>query len=126
MDLGEQRMLKKILGVPVHELGEFDPRDPDVAAAMVWLAMHRNRGHNRIITIEMVEGIHPADIEVVTEPGDEETEEAEDAEAGPPPNASVETPPGDSPSHGNGGPPSGSETTPVTSGHLNYSTGSPQ
>jgi hypothetical protein len=90
---------------------------------MIWLALHRNRGPNRTVTIDQVERLHPADVQIVADETDEP--DTVEGDASPPlPNETASEPSDEPPKHGNGGSPSGSETNHPDSGTPSFSTGS--
>lgn len=122
IDLGEQRMMKRILGMSLHEVPNWDPRDPDVATAMLWLAMHRNRRVGAEVSLEEIERLYPTDIAIVADPEDEKEEAA--TSAVPPPVANGSDPNANGQPPGNDGHPYGSETHPETSGAPPSNTGS--
>ena len=113
--LNEQSGIKRILGKPLHEIDEFDPRDPDMLRAFLWLAFHRNdpkatveRIEQTLTEIEQLERVG-AKIEIDMEeeqaqPGPPSPSESDESSGA---NAQPETQ-----SSGNGGSPSGSEILP--------------
>lgn len=127
LNLGEQRMAKRIMGVPFHKLEDgFDVRDPDHMTFVVWLGMQRNARPGQHIRVEDIEALGYENIELVVEPGDPTGEEAP-AEgplvSGPPVTPDGPSSPA-SASSSNGGEGSGSETSPGTSGAPASSAGS--
>ena len=78
--LGEARMVKRLTGKSMDELGDLSGADPDWMVALVWIAMHRD---DPTLTVEQVEALMFEDLEfteadegapsppVTSEPNDE-------------------------------------------------------
>lgn len=111
--LGEARVVKRLTGRVLDELGGLSGSDPDWIVALVWIAMHRE---DATVTVEQVEALDFGDLQME---GQEDEPSPPDGPAQPAPETDNGPKP-KTPSTGDGGETgsetSGPETTPGTSG----------